>query len=174
MKTNKFELSEQILALSFIAAGIALRVLPHPMNFSPVMAIALFSGFFLSRKLAFTVPLILMMASDLLIGTHDLFWLTWGAFAVITLWGSWLGDRPAPGRIVGASLAGSVFFFVMTNLGVFLFETLYPKTLAGLQQCFVLAIPFFRNALAGDLFYTAVLFGSFALAKKLVLRPAAS
>ena len=64
----------------------------------------------------------------------------------------------------GAGLAASILFFVVTNFGVWALDSLYPRTLEGLVICYVAAIPFFANTLAGTLFYTAVLFGGFALA----------
>jgi hypothetical protein len=63
-------------------------------------------------------------------------------------------------------LASSVLFFVLTNFGVWAFDALYPKTLEGLMACYVAAIPFFRNTLLGDLSYTVVLFGGFALLER--------
>lgn len=134
------------------------------------MAIALFSGVTLSAELALTIPLIVMIASDLLIGPHDLFWLTWGAFLVVSVLGLIIRRSPNFKKIFLGTLAGSVFFFVVTNLGVFFFQDMYSKTFSGLVQCYVMALPFFRNALAGDLFYSAALFGSLALAKKLLFR----
>jgi len=59
-----------------------------------------------------------------------------------------------------------VLFFVLTNFGVWALGALYPKTLTGLTECYVVAIPFFRNALLSDLFYSALLFGGLALAEK--------
>ena len=157
---------EQITALVLIALGVVFRVLPHPDNFTPVTAIAVFSGVTLSPALAFTVPLIVMMASDLLIGPHPLFWLVWATFVLVT----WLGQAVRAKNdllpVAFATLGGSALFFVLTNLGVFLFQDMYPKSAAGLVECFALALPFFRNSLAGDFFYTAVLFLIFELARR--------
>ena len=77
-----------------------------------------------------------------------------------------LRDRRTPLQIAGASLAGSVLFFVVTNFGVWMLGSLYPKTLEGLVACYVAAIPFFHNTLLGDAFFTAVLFGGFVLAQR--------
>ncbi len=165
---------EQKAAVLFVVLGVALRLLPHPENFTPVTAIALFSGVTLSPLLAVTIPLIIMIASDLLIGAHSLYWLTWGSFLAVTLLGLWIRRSAVPSRILFGTLAGSVFFFVATNLGVFFFEGMYPKTWAGLVECFTMAVPFFRNSLLGDLFYASVLFSAFAgvkvFSKKFALR----
>jgi len=63
--------------------------------------------------------------------------------------------------VIGASLLGSVSFFLATNWAVWQFTSMYAHTPAGLFNCYLMALPFFRGTLMGDLFYTAVLFGSF-------------
>lgn len=158
-----------LVALALAVAGVLLRVLPHPDNFAPVAAVALFSGFALPPMLALTVPLVVLVASDIVIGPHDLFWLTWAAFAVVTCLGFWVRRNPTLVRIAAGSVVASVFFFAVSNLGVFLFGRLYPRTWQGLIDCYVMAIPFFRNTLAGDLFFSAVIFGVYVLARRAAL-----
>lgn len=158
---------EEWLALALTVTGIALRLLPHPDNFTPVMAIALFAGVTLPAGLALTVPITIMIATDLVIGPHPLYFLTWGSFFLVGLLGASLKSGSGAPRIVLGSLAGSLLFFIVTNLGVFLFQDFYPKNWNGLCQCYLMALPFFRNALLGDLFFTAILFGAFALLKTL-------
>jgi hypothetical protein len=88
--------------------------------------------------------------------------------ALVVLIG-WLAlQRVSPIRLGGAAIASSVLFFVLTNFGMWLSSGFYPLTLAGLEACFVAAIPFFQNTLAGDLFYSGVLFGGFALLERKV------
>ena len=157
--------SDRILALILIGLGVCFRIAPHPDNFTPTMSIALFSGVILPPPMALTVPLLVMMASDLVIGLHSLYWLVWGSFLLVVWIGIALGKRPDFGRVLIGALAGSVLFFVLTNLGVFLFDRMYPKSWAGLVECFTMAIPFFRNTLSGDLFYTFSFFGLFAAAQ---------
>ncbi len=156
--------SEAWIALALIALGVLCRVLPHPDNVTPTAALALFAGATLSPALAFTVPLIIMMASDLFIGFHPLFWLVWPTFALVTWIGQAVREREGALPIVLASFGSSVLFFAVSNLGVFLFEKMYPKTWTGFVECFTMALPFFRNSLIGDLTYTAVAFTLFALA----------
>ncbi len=165
MKFRSENNSDILIGLALVAVGLAARVAPHPDNFTPVTAIALFAGVVLPASIALTLPLIVMIASDLYIGPHDLFWLTWASFAAVSLLGAAVSRKPRVGAILLSTLAGSLFFFFTTNLGVFLFENMYPKTVQGLVQCFVMALPFLKNSLAGDLFYSAVLFGGFAAAK---------
>jgi hypothetical protein len=99
--------------------------------------------------------------------------IVYGTFALVVCIGLWLQRHRSPIWIAGAALASSVLFFITTNLGVWAFEGMYPKTAEGLIACYTAALPFFRNTLEGDLFYTLVLFGSFALLERrfAILRP---
>ena len=152
------------ILFGLIGLGILSRLVPHPWNATPVMAIALFAGAYLPKRWAILLPLAIVAASDLVIGWHDTIPFTWGAFALTGLLGWWVRRGPTPTRIIGASLAGSVLFFLITNFGVWILGELYPRTAAGFWQCYVAAVPFFRSTLLGDLVYTAVFFGGYALA----------
>jgi len=148
---------------ALILIGIASRLVPHPWNATPVMAIALFGGTYLSRRWAILLPLAIVAVSDVLIGWHNTVPFTWGAFVLTGALAWWIRRSPGPGRIAAGSLAGSTLFFLLTNFGVWLNGDLYPRTAEGLWRCYVAAIPFFRNALMGDLIFTAALFGGYAL-----------
>ncbi|OGW82624.1 MAG: hypothetical protein A3C47_02725 [Omnitrophica bacterium RIFCSPHIGHO2_02_FULL_51_18] len=163
-------LTEQIIGLTLIVAGVASRLLPHAENFTPVMAVAFFGGVVLSPGIALTIPLIVMIVSDILIGPHDLFFVTWGSFFIISLFGFMVGKNPKWNRVLLGTLGGSLFYFFTTNLAVFVFQSMYPKTWSGLVECFMMAIPFFRNSLLSDLAYTALLFGLFFMAKSFSTR----
>jgi hypothetical protein len=164
--------SENFIALALIGLGVFFRVIPHPDNFTPTAAIALFSGVVLPARLAFTVPLLIMMASDLLfIGLHPLYWLVWISFALVAWIGSSISEKEGVLPVGLAAFGGSVLFFVLTNFGVFLFQNMYPKSAAGLVECFTMALPFFRNSLFGDLFYTLILFSLFAAVRLAVRTP---
>jgi hypothetical protein len=149
-----------------ILAAALSRLLPHPPNFTPIAAIALFGGAqFADKRAAFLVPLAAMFLSDLILGLTVLAPVIYGCFALIVCLGFWLRQRRSAGRIAVAALAGSVSFFVVTNFAVWVASGMYARTPAGLVECYVAALPFFRNTLAGDLFYNAVLFGGLALAE---------
>ena len=165
MKIRSENTTDQILALGLVMLGILFRVVPHPDNFTPTLAIALFSGVVLPPALALTVPFLVMMASDLIIGLHSLIWLVWGTFLAMVLVGIWVRNNAGPAKLLGAALSGSVFFFFVTNLGVFLFQNMYSKDWQGFVQCFTMALPFFRNTLSGDLFYTFTFFALFLAAQ---------
>lgn len=159
--------SRMAVLAGFILAAAAARLLPHPPNFTPLAAIALFGGaHFSSRRAAFGVPLAAMLLSDLLIGFHSGMAFIYGSFVLIVGMGLLIRARLSPVTVGGAAVGASVLFFVISNAGVWLTGGLYPMTGAGLLSAFVAAIPFFANTLAGDLLFTAVLFGGFALAER--------
>ncbi len=155
------------LLIGMILAAAAMRLLPHPSNFTPIGALALFAGaHFDDKRWAFIVPLAAMFLSDLLIGFHSQMPLVYGAFAAIVAMGFWLKEKKSGANIAGASLAAATFFFIVSNFSVWAFDGLYPLTLQGLVTCYIAAIPFFQNWLVATLVYSALLFGGFALAEK--------
>ena len=150
--------------LTAILVAAALRLLPHPPNFTPIGAMALFGGaYFGKRALAFAAPLGALLLSDAILGFHSGMAFVYGSVALIVLIGWAVARRITPLTIAGAALASSVLFFIVTNFGTWATGELYPPTIAGLAACYVAAIPFFQNTLAGDLFFSALLFGGFAL-----------
>jgi hypothetical protein len=157
-----------LLALAIIALAAALRIAPHPWNFTPVGAMALFSGAIIrDRRLAFLVPLLALFAGDIFIGFHKLMPVVYASFLVSVAIGFWLRDRRTVGRICAATLLGAVQFFLITNFAVWTFGLSYPRNTAGLVACYAAGIPFFWNTLAGDAAYAVLFFGSFALAERL-------
>jgi len=156
-------------------SAAAMRLVPHPPNVTPIGAMALFGGaYFATRRTALLVPLTAMYLSDLVLGFfvydygwfHGLMPFVYGSFAITVCLGLLIRRRVTPLTVGGAAMTGSVLFFIVTNFGVWLVSHLYPKTMEGLVNCYVAAIPFFRNTLAGDVVYTMVLFGGFALAQR--------
>jgi hypothetical protein len=155
--------------LGAILAAAALRLVPHPPNFSPIAAMALFSGAYVGRRgLAFVAPLAALLLSDAVLGYYRGMSFVYGSMMLVVVIGWWLSSRRTPLRIGGAAVASSVLFYVLTNFGMWLFSGFYPRTLAGLEACYIAAIPFFQNTLAGDLFFTTLLFGGFAIAERLL------
>jgi hypothetical protein len=164
--------SRLLAILSAILVAAALRLVPHPPNFTPIGAMALFSGAYLGRRgaLAFAAPLGALFLSDLALGFYRGMPTVYFSVALVVIIG-WLSlQRVSALRVGGAAVASSVLFFVITNFGMWLFSGFYPPTLAGLEACYVAAIPFFQNTVAGDLFYAALLFGGFKLAELLLPR----
>src|SRR5947209_7150947 len=156
-----------LVLVCMILAAAASRLIPHPPNLTSITAVALFGGAYLSEKrLAFIVPIAALFLSDLVLGLYSHMEVVYGSFALVVCVGLLLRRRRTPVRIAGAALFSSILFFVITNFGVWAFDSLYPKTFAGLVTCYVAAVPFFQNTLVGDALYTAVLFGGFALAER--------
>jgi hypothetical protein len=159
--------------VSIILAAAALRFAPLPPNFVPIGAMALFGGALLTQpRYAFAVPLAAMLISDLVMaglwyGTA-VFWgmpFVYAGFALYVVLGRFVRSRMTPLRIGTAAVAGSVLFFLITNFGSWLRGLWYPMTWEGLIACYAAGIPFFRNTLAADVLFTALLFGGFALAQ---------
>jgi hypothetical protein len=157
--------------LSAIAAAAALRLVPHPPNLSPIDAMALFGGAYLGRRwLALIAPLGALLLSDAVLGFYPGMEFQYLSVALIVLLGAVALSRATVLRIGTAAIAGSVLFFAVTNFGTWLTSGMYPHNFAGLGACYAAAIPFFQNTLAGDLFYSALLFGGFALAEHWIPR----
>ena len=152
MGLNKVEMK---VVFGLVVMALLTRLLPHPPNFAPITSIALFTGFhFVNKRLALFIPLICMFLTDLILGVHSLMPIIYLSFVLISMIG-----LKAKSLSLGTVLSASFLFFIVSNLGVWYFY--YPLTWDGLSSCFILAIPFFVNALMGDLFYTSVLHFSF-------------
>lgn len=155
------------LSLLLVILGVVFRVAPHPWNFAPVGAIALFAGAtFEDRRSAFLVPLVTMFIGDLFIGLHSLMPVIYATYALIVIAGMLLRSRLSVLAIGGASIASSTIFFIITNFAVWLSGMTYAKTFDGLVACYVAAIPFFDRTLASDLLFSAIFFGAFAFAER--------
>jgi hypothetical protein len=192
LKTERSEkeavLLRTILIFAMIVLAAALRLAPHPWNLTPVGAIALFSGAMVrDRRLAFLVPVLVMFATDLIIGFNKLSPLVYASFLLSVLIGravvgarfSASQSQPEPSarsrkravpRIAGAIFLGALQFFLITNFGVWAFLDSYPRTGTGLAACYIAGLPLFWNTLAGDAVYATVLFGGFFLAERLAPR----
>ncbi|MBN4049631.1 hypothetical protein JYT36_00220 [Bacteroidales bacterium AH-315-N07] len=174
METQKLNVRFSVLAGMILLAALS-RLLPHPPNFTPIAAMALFGGaYFMNKKWSFGVPIMAMIISDLglvWIMNYEFFIVMrvviYGCFILITLIGFLLRGRVKIINVVLASLAGSILFFIITNFAVWAggHGNFYPISMSGLIQCYATAIPFFRNTLLGDLVYVGVLFGAFEMAK---------
>ena len=167
MSQKETLLYRTLLALVLILLAAALRIAPHPWNFTPVGAMALFSGAVLKdRRLAFLFPLVALFAGDLFIGFHKLIPIVYASFLINVAIGLWLRDRRTVARISLATFLGAIQFFLVTNFAVWQFLRSYPRTPSGLLACYIAGVPFFWNTLAGDAAYAILLFGGYALAER--------
>ena len=155
-----------LLGVVLIALASFSRLIPHPMNFAPIMALALFGGVYFDKRIAPILPLAALLISDYFIGFYQGIEFTYAAFIISVFVGMWLKSRKTVPMIAGVTIASSILFFIISNFGVWYVEILYPKTFAGLMECYAMALPFFRNTIAGDLFYVAVMFGVYEAAMK--------
>jgi len=158
----------RLLTLSaLIFSAAAFRLLPHPWNFTPIGAIALFGGAQLSdKRLAFLVPLTALVLSDLIIGFYPGWAAVYGSFAITVLIGISLQKRKSFVSLSFGTMASAVVFFLVTNFGDWLVRRAYPLNMGGLIQCYIAAIPFFRNTVLGDAFFGVLMFGGFELAQR--------
>jgi len=170
MEKNK--INKIVIFVILVSLGSMFRLLPHPWNFTPIAAIALFSGVYLGKKYAFFAPILAMFLSDIFLGFYSwkLMLTVYGSFALIGLIGLVMKKYKSLETILAGSLSGSVLFFLVTNLAIWQFTNWYPRTLSGLIQCYILALPFFRNALLGDLFYNGIFFGVYESVLVLIRR----
>jgi hypothetical protein len=173
MKLNgKSIITKLVQPVAFVFIGAFSRLIPHPANFAPIAAMAIFGGVYLGRKQALTIPLAAMILSDLFLGFDSVAMRlsVYGSFLLTVFIGFWLKKHKNYKYIILASLASSLLFFLITNFTVWAVTNMYPKSLSGLIESYFYAIPFFRNTVLGDLTYSGVFFGGYELVKKLILK----
>ncbi|MDP2720944.1 MAG: hypothetical protein Q8O75_03320 [bacterium] len=156
-----------------IGLAVAARLLPHPPNFAPIAAMALFGGAYLSPRYAPLLPIVALFLGDIFIGFYSPLVMVsvYGSFVLVGLLGMWLRKRKSPRNVIAAAIGSSLLFFLITNFAVWAAGA-YARDPSGLLQSYVMGLPFLKNTLAGDLFYTASFFGAYELALKLVKKPA--
>ena len=162
-------MSRYMFAFMMILLAALSRLLPHPPNVAPITALALFGGAYLDRKHTFIVPLAAVLISDYFLGFYEGMIWVYASFIAIGFVGLWLRKHRTAANIAGASVFGSVLFFVVTNFGAWATYTdTHPRSLDGVIASYVAAIPFFRNTLLGDACFVALLFGVYAIVRRYV------
>ena len=165
-----------LAGIGLVLAAALARLLPHPWNFTPLGGMALFAGAVFRRQAwSLALPFVALWLSDLVLNNtlnaHYYTGFQWFgnagvylAFLGIFLLGRLAIHRLAPGRIALSALAGSLLFFLVTNfMSWWMYSgTMYSSDFAGLLACYTAGIPFFGGTVAGDLFYSALLFGGWA------------
>ncbi len=140
------------------------RLLPHPPNFTPLVAVSLFGASKLNKFWqALIVPISALLVSDLFLGFHSLMWAVYGAFFLISCFGYLLLKKESLTKDFAVVALSSLFFFFFTNTAVWVQSSQYSHDSSGFLLCLTVALPFFRNALIGDLFYSVILFGAYRL-----------
>jgi hypothetical protein len=158
------------IAVRFLPFIGPLHFIPHAWHFTPLAASLLFFGARGSRRQLW-IPLVLCAATDVVltkfIYAYSISWdqlVIWAWYAAIL----WLGTtlREETGflrdflRVIGAALTSSVSFFLISNFTVWIAGSMYPHTFNGLMVCYTAAIPFFRNTVESDLFFSLAFFGT--------------
>lgn len=151
-----------ILGLIFTVTTIIFRLIPHPWNFTPLAALAVFSGFVLPKKYIY-LPLVAQLISDIFIGTYtwQIMLVVYASYLIIGGMGYILRYYYQWQTVVVTSLAGSIIFFLTTNLAVWFWSGMYQINLTGLLASLTAGIPFFRNTMLGDLMFVGIFFGVF-------------
>ena len=151
-------------AIFLVGLGVLFRTLWHVApNVEYVTAASLLAGAYLGRKYAVLVPFLIMVLSDTLIGNTNIFIFTWSGYLLIGLISQigLIGKTGKIWRATGLGIAASLFFYLYTNFGVWLLDSweMYPRTLAGLIDCYIMGLPFLKLNLLGNLFFVPVSFG---------------
>jgi hypothetical protein len=155
-----------MLAYLFVLFAVAVRFMPHPWMFTPVVASLLFFGARGSRRQLW-IPFVLLAASDVVLTkwvySYPFSWdhyVTFAWYAAVLWLGTRLGTKSKLMPVIGAALASSVSFFLITNLTSWAWLDMYPKNLSGVMMSYAAGLPFFRHALAGDLMFTVAMFAT--------------
>ncbi len=167
MENKKTLINKVVGLITIVLLATGARLIPHPPNFTPVGGLALFSGASLNGTLAFILPLFVIFLSDLFLGFHSSMIYVYISFSLTVLLGRVLKKNQKLHRLVLTSLSSSLLFFLVTNFGFWVSTNIYPKSFSGLLNCYFMGLPFFRNTLVGDLFYTLSFFYGY---KYLVLK----
>jgi hypothetical protein len=151
-----------------VVLGACARLVPHPWNFTPIMTIGLFAGSH-ARKLSTGVlaTLFALALSDAILGFYSGFWYVYAAALIPVFLGKLIRGRIGVAQVAAAALVSSLSFFLITNFMVWATGSMYPRTISGLSACFLAGIPFYRNQILGDAFYTVAIFGGYALIQRL-------
>ena len=166
LNKSMFKMNKLIIPLIIIIAAIT-RLIPHPPNFTPIIAMGLFGGTYIhNRALALLIPIGAMFISDYFLGFHATIYWVYSSLLLVVILGIILINRVNIKNCIAAALSGSLLFFVVTNFGVWFTSGYYPGNLEGLLSCYTLALPFFGNTLTSSVIYTAIMFGGYELLKR--------
>jgi hypothetical protein len=187
---HNFNFKIIISPMLIILSAVLIRLFPHPPNFAPIAAMALFGGTYLNRKYSLVIVFTTLILSDYLLLyinpfsaqfinlskvyaptalLHSSTIFVYGSFLLTSLVGIWLRSHKSAKNILSACLFSSILFFLITNFGVWA-TGMYARNLGGLWESYVMGIPFFKNTVFGDLSYTGVFFGVYELAQLLIAR----
>ena len=157
MTKFKKNINNLLLPIVIILSLSLTRLIPHPWNFTPMLAVGIFSGFYFKQfYLSLFIVILSMFIGDLYLGFHSTMFFTYISLAVAVILGLYIKHFKFT-EILVTGLTSSICFFLITNFGAWLTLEMYEKNLAGLFQSYVMAIPFFHNTLISTLLYLAIL-----------------
>lgn len=163
-KTLTFLLSNLLIILA-----ITTRFLPHPPNFTAVLSVGIFAGYlFKNKAIGYIIPIIAMIASDLIIGMHNTLWAVYLSIIIAGIIGSKI-NQSNNGKIALSSFSSALVFFILTNFAVWIAGILYPFNISGLMSCYISAIPFFGYTLLSTIIYSFILFKLYNLLENYIL-----
>lgn len=152
-------------AATLTVIGVVARLIPHLPNMTPIGATALFGGAQLKKPWSYTLPLLTMFISDIFLGFHNTMLYVYGSFALTVFIGEmFLKKNPTVAKAALLGVVSSLVFFLITNFGVWEVGGLYPKTMSGLVESYVMGLPFLRNMMIGDVLYSAGIFALYSWA----------
>jgi hypothetical protein len=154
-----------MLAVLLVILGTIMRLVPHAANFAPIGAIALFGGVYLNRRYALILPIAALALSDAVIGFDSLEsrLTVYGSFLLVGLVGLLVRKNRNFLSVAAGAVSGSIIFYLVTNFALFYPPTMYAHNISGVLDSYYMALPFFRNTLLGDVFYTGLLFGLYEM-----------
>jgi hypothetical protein len=159
------------IVAAMIGLGACARLLPHPWNFTPILAIALYAGVqFAKLRTGLMATFLALLLSDVVMGLYRGMEWVYASWLIPLLIGRVVRRKPEAVAIAIGALGSSLSFFLTTNFAVWAGGHRYAHTAAGLAACYTAAIPFYQNQLLGDAFYTLALFGGHAVIHHLVQR----
>ena len=178
MTEQKINLRFTVLTALILICAFS-RIIPHMPNFSPLGAIGLFGAAHFAKKWqAFLIPIAATWLSDLFINNviyaqyypkftwfYEGFYWQYGSYLLIALAAIFILKKVNPQRVVSGALTSTAIFFLISNFGCWIGSTTYPQNFGGLMTCYAAGIPFLKGTLLGDLFYSGVLFSTFAMAQ---------
>ena len=155
-----------LLIISVIFLVSLTRIFPHPPNFTPILALAIFGGAYLPNRItAISLPIISMFISDLIIGFHSQIFTIYATIIFLSILGHLMKTKNFKNFAI-TGFTGSLIFFIITNFSVWLGGNLYPLTIDGIIQCYIMAIPFFHNTLISTILFLTILFFGYTFAEK--------
>lgn len=148
-------MKKEILPISLILILALARLIPHPPNFTPIIAVAILSGYFFKNiYISFLTLIISMLIADIFLGFHSNIFFVYISLLIISYTFFKIGEKINYKNLIFYSFFGSLVFFIISNFGVWLLGEMYEKNLTGIIECYILAIPFFGNTFLSTLIFS--------------------